>query len=399
MQANDLVVYTAQPSWAMDKSIWQALASHVVDLPIQVTARARGAAGLTAASTASFTIAPVPAGGQLVYWALRGFDASNSANTELFGFAVGDESVVSVLKVPQIQQTASGVSIGCIGCHTATPDGAFVGFTGFYPWPNALASVEPGTMGAMPDFLGTPGSSALTTDWHGIITFSGAHWGQGDRIGVTSQSTQAVDPNANLIWMELDSGSSGVLARQGDPAGAAAPNFSHDGTRIVYTSTDANQDGRLGVGKADLYRRPLRRSGGRRRDRAPGRRRARRRRVLPVVLAGRQAGRLQPAPAERRQRDTDRRALRRRHVLQPGRRGLGGARRRRRGGSPEGQRSAHLHAGRASRTRASIPTRPAGTTRGPSGRRRSGSRTRSTTTGSSSRLIATTSLPRADSST
>src|SRR5678816_1120762 len=35
--------------------------------------------------------------------------------------------------------------------------------------------------------------------------------------------------------------------------GAAAPNFSHDGTRIVYTSTNANQDGRMGVGTADLY--------------------------------------------------------------------------------------------------------------------------------------------------
>ena len=77
--------------------------------------------------------------------------------------------------------------------------------------------------------------------------------GKGTTSASRSQSTQAVDPNANLIWMELDSGSSGVLARQGDPAGAAAPNFSHDGTQIVYTSTDANQDGRLGVGKADLY--------------------------------------------------------------------------------------------------------------------------------------------------
>ncbi len=57
--------------------------------------------------------------------------------------------------------------------------------------------------------------------------------------------------------MELDSGASGVIARSGDPAGAAAPNFSHDGTKIVYTSTNANQDGRLGVGTADLYTVPF----------------------------------------------------------------------------------------------------------------------------------------------
>jgi len=252
-QASDITVYTASDSWTMDKATWQALASHVVNLPIAVSVRALGAAGLTAASTSSFTIAPVAAGGQMVYWALRGFDATKPTNTELFGFGVGDEGVVSVLKVPDVQQTTSGASESCIGCHTATPDGAFVGFTGNYPWGNALASVQAGQAGAMPDFLGSAGVDALTTDWHGIITFSAQHWSAGDHIAVTSLSTQAVDPAAGLAWMELDSGTSGLIARNGDPAGAAAPSFSHDGTRIVYTSTNANQDGRLGVGTADLY--------------------------------------------------------------------------------------------------------------------------------------------------
>jgi len=253
MEANDLVVYTAQDSWAMDKTIWRGLASHVVDQSISVSVRALGSSGLTAAATASFTIAPVMAGGNLVYWALRGFDASNPDNEELFGFSVGDETVGSVLKVAQVQQTSSGVSVGCIGCHTATPDGSYVGFTGNYPWPNALASVEAGATGMMPGFLGSAGISTLTQDWHGIITFSGKHWAAGDHIAITSQSTQAPDPNANLVWMEIDSGASGFLARHGDPAGAAAPHFSHDGTRVVYTSTNANQDGRMGVGTADLY--------------------------------------------------------------------------------------------------------------------------------------------------
>ena len=252
-EAHDLVVYTTGDSWTMDKAIWQGLASHVVNTPIQVSVRALGPSGPTSATTTSFTIAPVAAGGKMVYWALRGYDASNPANTELFGFGVGDESVVSVLKVPQVQQTSSGVTESCIGCHTATPDGAFVGFTGNYPWGNALASVEPGTAGEMPDFLGNAGVDALTRDWHGIITFTGAHWAAGDHIAVTSLSTQPVDPNASLIWMELESGMSGVIARNGDPAGAAAPHFSHDGARIVYTSTNANQDGRMGVGTADLY--------------------------------------------------------------------------------------------------------------------------------------------------
>ena len=230
---------------------------HVVNVPIDVSVRALGPSGPTAATKSSFTIAPVAAGGKMVYWALRGYDASIPTNTELFGFGVSDEHVVSVLKVPQVQQTTSGATESCIGCHTATPDGAFVGFTGNYPWGNALASVEPGVTGEMPDFLGANGVNALTQDFHGIISFSGQHWAANDHIAITSLSTQPVDPNANLIWMELDSGTSGVIARSADPAGAAAPNFSHDGTKIVYTSTNANQDGRLGVGTADLYTVPF----------------------------------------------------------------------------------------------------------------------------------------------
>jgi hypothetical protein len=256
-EAHDLVVYTASDTWTMDRATWLALASHVVDASIDVTVRSLGASGVSAAARSSFTIAPVPANGKMVYWALRGYDASIPTNTELFGFGVGDESVVSVLKVPQVQQTSSGVAESCIGCHTATPDGAFVGFTGNYPWGNAIASVEPGNTGEMPSFLGGAGVGALTGDWHGIITFSAQHWTTGDHIAITSLSTDAVDPAAKLMWMELDSGQSGLLARNGDPAGAAAPNFSHDGTRVVYTSTNANQDGRLGVGTADLYTIPF----------------------------------------------------------------------------------------------------------------------------------------------
>ncbi|MES1205098.1 MAG: hypothetical protein ABUS79_04100 [Pseudomonadota bacterium] len=252
-QANDLVVYTTSDVWTMDKAIWRALAGHTVDEPIQVAVRVMGAAGPSTASVSSFTIAPVLATGKMVYWALRGFDATKVDNTELFGFGVGDEKVASVLKVPQVQQTTSGASFSCIGCHTATPDGAYVGFTGNYPWTNAVASVQSGNTGEMPGFLGTAGVDTITRDWRGILSFSGKHWSAGDHIAITSQGTQAVDPNASLVWMELDGGATGTILRAGDPAGAAAPHFSHDGTKIVYTSTNANQDGRLGVGTADLY--------------------------------------------------------------------------------------------------------------------------------------------------
>src|SRR4029078_3004490 len=133
----------------------------------------------------------------------------------VLAFAGASETVGSVLKVAQVQQTSSGVSVGCIGCHTATPDGSFLGFTGNYPWPTGAASLEPGSTGAMPGFLANAGISTLTQDWHGIISFSGKHWAAGDHIGITSQSTQALDPRANLVSLEVESGASGVLARQG----------------------------------------------------------------------------------------------------------------------------------------------------------------------------------------
>src|SRR5207344_2983380 len=117
--------------------------------------------------------------------------------------------------------------------------------------------------GVVLTFKRTSGVNALSQDFHGVITFSAKHWAAADHIAITSLSSQPVDPQAKLVWMELDSGASGVIARQGDALGAAAPHFSHDGSKIVYTSTNANQDGRLGVGTADLYTVPFQdRAGG-----------------------------------------------------------------------------------------------------------------------------------------
>jgi hypothetical protein len=46
----------------------------------------------------------------------------------------------------------------------------------------------------------------------------------------------------------------GFISRTGDPnPSASCPSWSHDGTKIVYVSNNAAQDGRLATGKADLY--------------------------------------------------------------------------------------------------------------------------------------------------
>ena len=176
--------------------------------------RALGASGPTLATTSTFTIVPVAAGGKMVYWALRGYDASIPTNTELFGFGVGDEHVVSVLQVPQVQQTTSR-RIGDL--HWLPHGDARRRLRRFH---GQLSVGQRARVGATQDdrrdavpFLGSAGVNTLTQDYHGIISFSGMHWAANDHIAITSLSTQPVDPMANLIWMELDSGNSGMLAR------------------------------------------------------------------------------------------------------------------------------------------------------------------------------------------
>ena len=67
--------------------------------------------------------------------------------------------------------------------------------------------------------------------------------------------------------MELDSGTSGVHRAQRRSGGRRRAQLQpRRHASIVYTSTNANQDGRLGVGTADLYTVPVRRSRRRRRD-------------------------------------------------------------------------------------------------------------------------------------
>jgi hypothetical protein len=188
--------------------------------------------------------------------------------------------VVTVLKPDQAQQLIKdqGGNVlkkesnpaRCIGCHTSTPDGAFISYNDFYPWNAVLASGKPASVGAQPDFLRAGGWNAITQPWLGLTTFSQAHWKGGDHTMIASLGTSGsdADPKAQLAWFDLESSAPGtkpeelkgkafdILPRTGDPRGAAAPAWSHDGTFIVYTSTDSEKSGRLGSGVADLYRVP-----------------------------------------------------------------------------------------------------------------------------------------------
>ncbi|NUP12531.1 MAG: hypothetical protein HOW73_41330 [Polyangiaceae bacterium] len=255
-EPSDLVVYTTQSQWTMPEELWADIAPNVQDEPITVTIRGAVFDGTaivgepTIGSQGPITIAPVAAEGAIVYW-------TTSGGSSLKGFKVGDESVVSALAPAQVQMPTTGGPVTCVGCHTSTPDGKYASFVAQGPWSNVIGSIEEGTVGQRPPFLGAGAEQFLTaaTDL-GIHTYSKGHYDDGDHIMVTPSGAYA---NAELIWVDLEAtqasqGSAwGVFARDGDARGVGSPAWSHDGETIVYVSSDAELTGRLDVGPADLY--------------------------------------------------------------------------------------------------------------------------------------------------
>ncbi|HVV53101.1 MAG TPA: hypothetical protein VHO06_25815, partial [Polyangia bacterium] len=250
--AHTLRIFTAGSSYALDAALWNGLRS-VTDQPIGVSVRAltvdaSGAVTLapSAAATSSFVVAPVDAPGKIVYWALA--DDMGTKVGSLKGFGIGEESVENVLVPSQVATRASDDT--CIGCHAATPDGDSVGFTmGPQNYFNQLANVTAGSVGATPSYA-TPAALATMQTLHGIPTYSKAHWSDGDRVAILSDT-------GTLHWVEVDGAASGTLARTGDANKATEPSFSHDGKTIVYASATAITDGRLNTGPADLYTVPF----------------------------------------------------------------------------------------------------------------------------------------------
>jgi len=273
-ELNDLVAYTTNDHWTMPKAVWTGLASHVRDSAITVTVRAVGGG----TSMVSFTIAPVAASGSVVFWAANPADHGNAnpLSSSLQGFAVGDESSVQVLGVRDVQMSTRNADnslrpVTCIGCHNSTPDGKSVGFIDNFPWNMAIAGVEPTRPGLKPPYLTPGGVDTIRQPGMGIFSFSKAHWIDGDRIAVSPYyldmpcgQYKQTNSNVRLAWLDVEAGpvtgacpiegkQFGIIARNGDTSGAANPTWSHDGKTIVYSSTSAGQDGRLGTGPSDLF--------------------------------------------------------------------------------------------------------------------------------------------------
>ncbi|MES1206306.1 MAG: hypothetical protein ABUS79_10255 [Pseudomonadota bacterium] len=260
--AHKLVVYTTARTYTLDAAIWDGLRAGVYDQPITVTIRALTLSGTgtvqnppSPAVTGDFTIAPVDAPGKIVYWAIP----NGSSDGMLRGFGIGEEGVEDVLVPSQLVAPTfdSGQKDGCIGCHSATPDGLSVGFqlgphansNGPDSYYDSIASIAGGTVGQKPAWV-TTGQLAVIRTLRGIPTYSRGHWADGDHIVLLMDGQN----QGKLLWLNLDTdGAQGTIARTGDPAGATEPSFSHDGTQIVYVSATSFGDGRLGNGPADLY--------------------------------------------------------------------------------------------------------------------------------------------------
>jgi hypothetical protein len=314
-EVNDLVVYTTRNPWLIPPAVWDGVRRNVFEEDITVTVRSSDGTAPPTESVVNFRIAPVQAGGGMIYWGAT-TEQPGLTTTRLFAFEVGEEAVVTALRPADVQETMLGdngrikraefgAPVGqarCVGCHTSTGDGQAVITSDHWPWNLAVSDIT-GT-GGRPETVTPMGALLLQMPWLGVSSTSRDDWALGKQIVVTSAGPRnamnadfVANPNEphrdigfgqggsstgndGLIWIDLAAAGSvpvlddqnddkevgaamiaakgtgwGVLARANDPRGAVTPDWSHSGTTVAYTSTDSTQDGHLGgnVNEADIY--------------------------------------------------------------------------------------------------------------------------------------------------
>jgi len=228
--------------------------------------------------------------------------ASCASAVQLRGFSPGDTTTLPLLGISQVQQPSrldSGgpAPVTCIGCHSRMPEANYVTFVDSYPWRAATALLEVGlSTGAPFPTVSSSGLASLQQQGWGRFSFHlplpnapSPYWQPGMRIGIGAlglgnplvpQFDNGPDQNdsPHLAWFNLEaaprtpqagdnvnwayanydpnvsdisSGNSlGFVQHTGDmcgtvPCGAAMPTWSHDGSKIVYVSTNAALSGRL----------------------------------------------------------------------------------------------------------------------------------------------------------
>ena len=321
-EADVLTAYTNKDTWILPQEYWdngdamtpKGLAYNVFDEDITVSVRA-ATGGET---SVKFRIAPVKAGGSMVFWSSTTTDPGANTNA-LYGFAPGDEGIAVALKPLDVLTTIMDDTAGtpkraitdmkdgpvpagrvrCVGCHTLTPDGAAVNITDHWPWNVRLVNITSDNRGNAPDYVTPMGDMLMQMPWQGVTSYSKGDWAAGNHRYVTSfgkrpdgYDTQpwlfwGTDNNGiqipytgkdDLIWLDVAAAGTpppdlakveagmqsntdnaiakaciaaqgtgwDIIARTGDTHGSVLPDWSHDGTRIVYTSTDSTADGHVG---------------------------------------------------------------------------------------------------------------------------------------------------------
>ena len=324
-QPNDLRAYTRDTQWLMPAQVWERMAA--VNTPVTVTIRGVGAGGVVTGTRGDFQVAPVDAGGSMVFWATTSSLVTRTPlSSKLQGFTVGDEAVVQTLAASQVQTTnipgedgarargfyacggetprptcaaepnnpaccdPTGYEFGqveCVGCHVSTPDGKSVLFTDNWPWNKVAASIEPGTVGALPATVTPYAAALLKQPWLGMQALSPAFFSTepgGQRILITSYGLRpapgttpfasAQPTRHSLAWFDLAAvdpsptlppypeefplvnpygpvlaarqaavgrsynRSWGLITTLGENDNAVTPTWSNDGVEIAYVSTN-----------------------------------------------------------------------------------------------------------------------------------------------------------------
>jgi hypothetical protein len=262
-EKHPLVIYTTQSGYTLTPTVWQLIVEAAAGAgPIHVTVRSGVASGgmLTGGpwkgSEGDIEIAPVSAGGSIVYWTTTSTANVSSTGTVLKGFHIGDSSVQPVLTTVQ-----EGNGSGCIACHTSTPDGLFVGLTTDPDPANGTgqASIDLRSVDGQakqPSFLTPSALALLARENQHAPAFTKAHWTTGDHLMLSMLNPGGAPAGktgpSDIVWTNLEAKGQvmgtdwGVVARNGDSKYAASAQFSHDGKTIVYTSSTSVDSGMNG---------------------------------------------------------------------------------------------------------------------------------------------------------
>jgi hypothetical protein len=237
-EVSPLVVYTTASTWTMPADLWALVSTHIVDQPITVTVRGATYDATTMAltsgpevgSTGPISIAPASAPGAIVYW-------TTSNGTGLRGFHIGDESVTDI-----VQPTQAGTA--CVGCHSSTPDGTYVGFSASQNAGNGDPAVielrSADGMYTAPPFITASAQALMNRTGQELPHFSANHWTAGDHTAI-AMFTPAGDANSEIIWVDLEATAQdqntgwGVITRS-DGKAAGYASFAHTSDTIVYES-------------------------------------------------------------------------------------------------------------------------------------------------------------------